>query len=199
MHLATASGGVTRRLVADVCAQVGVNSHLFHQLFPSEGTFLDAINDLLVDECASRLREGVSQFHPSGDEDDFRRASVALADSRPLTRSGVLIRESRRMVALETNADGELVAKAERRYVGALVDVFVDLMGRLGRTFAWPPILAVRVILDTYERSFEMWLICGHDEVDFGSSPYVQNTLPSLLRHVSDVAPMSRAASMVDQ
>lgn len=194
MHTA-AGGGITPQLVDDVCAQLGVSPHMFRQLFPSQEAFLDEINESLVEECASRLKAGVSQFRPSGDGDPLVQASVAMADSWPLTRSGILIRASRRVRALENPDDGRNIAEAERRYVVALLDTFADLMVRLDRTFTWSPILAVRVILDTYERSFEMWIIGGHEESEFGSSPYVLGTLPALLREMSE--PLSAEAATI--
>ena len=51
--------------------------------------------------------------------------------------------------------------------------------------------LAVRVIVDTYERSFESWLLMGNREEDFDASPYATRTLPVLLRETS--APIQSA------
>lgn len=66
-----------------------------------------------------------------------------------------------------------------------LVPVFEDLMMKLDRRFAWPAVLAVRVIVDTYERSFENWLLTGNREEDFDASPYATRTLPVLMRGTS--------------
>lgn len=40
-------------------------------------------------------------------------------------------------------------------------------------------------ILDTYERSFEAWVLGGHEESDFPDSSYVRRTLPTLLEELS--------------
>lgn len=185
-HAAAAGTGITPRLVDDVCRQLGVTRPMFRSLFPTDGDFLDRINETLVDECASRLAAGVAAFDPPLDVGDpLVAAATALAEARPLTRSGMLIRAGRRLRALEFPEERRQLAEAERRYAAALLDVFDELMTRLRRTFTWPPLLAVRVILDTYERSFEMWIIEGNTEDDFASSPYARRTLPRLLREMS--------------
>jgi len=88
------------------------------------------------------------------------------------------------------------VVLAERRFLAALADVITQMMTKLGREFAWPPALAVRVILDTYERSFEAWLMGGYPESQFSSSSYVQRTLPSLLEQLSAPAVLSVEVSL---
>ena len=72
-------------------------------------------------------------------------------------------------------------------------------MAKLDRAFVWPPRLAVRVILDTFERSFEAWLLSGNPEAGFPSSLYVRRTLPTILEELTRPAtatsrsPQSRA------
>ncbi|MBC7763057.1 MAG: hypothetical protein H7201_14945 [Candidatus Saccharibacteria bacterium] len=66
VSLAT-GGGANERLVSDVCEQIGLHPHAFRSLFPTDDVLLDAVNDLLVEECAQRLRGGVSAFTPKGD------------------------------------------------------------------------------------------------------------------------------------
>lgn len=186
LHVAAAGTGVDGRLVDDVCGQAGVTPQMFRTLFPDEGAFLDAINDSLVDECVSRLSAAVSRFHPAGVGDDaLVEAAVALAEAHPLTRAGMLILASRRLRALEHAAGGRRIAEAERQYAGRLLDTFAELLARLDRHFTWPQLLAVRVILDTYERSFELWVADGGREDAFASSPYVRRTLPRLLGEMS--------------
>jgi AcrR family transcriptional regulator len=187
------SGGVTPQLIDDVCRQVGVHPHSFRALFPDDDAFLDAVTDQLVEDCAARLRGGVAAFAPSGTtaaegSDAFLEAAVALADSWPLDRDGMLIRADRRARALRRSDDGRAVLKAEKLFLDALVDVLSELMAALGRRFSHSPVRSVRVILDTYERSFETWLLNGADAADFHSSPYVQRTLPTLLADMSEPA-----------
>jgi hypothetical protein len=81
---------------------------------------------------------------------------------------------------------GVAAAAAVRSFVERLVPVFEDLIGKLDRRFTWSPMLAVRVIVDTYERSFESWLLMGNREEDFDASPYAMRTLPVLLRGTSE-------------
>lgn len=186
-HAAAAGIGVTPQLIEDVCEQLGITAPMFRSLFPSDADFLDRINDALVDECVSRLSAGVARIDRApGPGDALERAALALAESRPLTRSGILIRASRRLRAMEHPEERQHLSEAERRYAVALLDVFAELMSRLDRTFTWSPLLAVRVILDTYERSFEMWIIEGDHEDAFERSPYVRRTLPRLLREMSE-------------
>lgn len=173
-------------VIADVCEQIGMHPRGFRNFFPTNDALLDAINDDLVEECASRLRHGVEEFRPTALGDvGFLEAAIALARAWPLDRSGLIIRASRRVRALRDVNSGQSALDGDRRYVGELTDVLSLLMQRLQREFAWPTTLAVRVILDTYERSFEAWVLAGHDENDFPDAPYVQRTLPRLLSEVS--------------
>jgi AcrR family transcriptional regulator len=179
-------GQLVPATIVDICAQVGVSQAAFRGFFPNDDAFFDAIHDSLVEECADRLRACVDAFEPSASGDTaLVEASAALANSWPLTRGGMLIRSNRRNRGIRDNADGLVIARAERMFVGALLGVFTDLMTRLGRVFTWEPKLAVRVILDTYERSFEMWLLSGNEELDFSSSSYIRRTLPELLGQMS--------------
>ncbi len=185
-RVALSSGGmVTEHLIADVCEQVGVHHQAFRVFFPIDDELLDAVNDLLVDECADRLRGGVARFSPTNGASSFVEASIALAKSWPLDRGGMIIRANRRLRALQGGDSGGRVVLAERRFVGALADVLTEMMTTLERRFSWQPALAVRVILDTFERSFEAWILSGRGESEFPTSPYVQRTLPTLLEELS--------------
>lgn len=180
------TGEVTPQLVADICDQTGLHPSAFRTLFPTEDVLLDAVNDLLVDECAERLRTAVDNFRPPcGDLSDFVSASVALANAAPIDRGGLVIRARRRLNALRTLSHADAVAIAERHFIRAVEDTLADLMTKLGRSFAWPTGLAVRVILDTYERSFEAWMLAGNDEHRFRESSYVLRTLPDLLVRIT--------------
>jgi AcrR family transcriptional regulator len=175
------------RLIADISASVGVPPRSLRVLFPTDDALLDAVNDMLVDQCVDRLRAGVDRFTPESTESKFLDASRALAKSWPLDRGGIIIRADRRLNALKSSGGGEAAVAAERRFLGLLIDVLTDLMNKLGRTFSWPPALAVRVILDTYERSFEAWILGGNSEAEFHLSPYVERTLSTLLAELSRI------------
>ena len=181
----SSGGGLDENLVADVCEQVGVHPHAFRLMFPTDDDLLDAVHAVLVDECAARLRAGVDRFEASAAETKYGDAARALAEAWPLDKGGMIIRAERRVRALAGRADGRMVAQSERQFVGVLVDVLTDLMGKIGRTFSWTPALAVRVILDTYERSFEAWILDGNAELEFHDSPYIRRTLPTLLEELS--------------
>ncbi|TDW29200.1 hypothetical protein [Cryobacterium psychrophilum] len=185
VSLAT-GGGVNQRMVSDVCEQIGLHPHAFRSLFPTDDVLLDAVNELLVEECAERLQGGVSAFTPKGDGSEFTEAALALAKSWPLDRSAMIIRAERRFLALHKGEGDRTVTAAERRFVSVLTSVFNGLLPKLDRTFSWNPTLAVRVILDTWERSFEAWLLDGHSESSFFESPYIARTLPALLEQVSE-------------
>jgi hypothetical protein len=179
-------GEITDAIIADICEQTGIHPRGFRNLFPTNESLLDAINDELVEECASRLRHGVEHFHPAvGGDAGLLEAAIVLASAWPLDRSGLLIRASRRLLALRHPDSGHSALEGDRRFVGELTDTFTLLMTRLGREFSWPTTLAVRVILDTYERSFEAWLLAGQKEGSFPTAPFVQRTLPRLLEGVS--------------
>lgn len=179
-------GRLTDQTRADVCEQAGVPPSAFRTLFPSDDDLLDRVNELLVQECEMRLRTVVDAFKWNGSESSgLMEAALALARSRPIDRAVLLIRSERRLAALRSRVEAEPVVVAERRFVAALSDVLTDLLSRLGRRFVWRTELAVRVILDTYERSFEAWMLAGHDETDFDSSPFVSRTLPTILASTS--------------
>lgn len=200
------------RLIADICEQNGVHPTAFRRFFPTDDALLDAVNEQLVHDCVSRLRSAVDAFDAvsipgaevggepgagrevDGDAeaseatpDPVEIAARMLADSWPLDRGGLIIRAQRRLRALTSQAGGgDAAAAAERSFVERLVPVFEDLMGKLDRRFTWSSTLAVRVVVDTYERSFESWLLMGNREEDFDASPYATRTLPVLLRGTSE-------------
>lgn len=196
--MASAGAEVDARLIDDVCSQAGVTPLMFRALFASDGDFLDAINDALVDECGSRLAAAVSAFR-LGDSggDALAHAAVVLAEARPLTRGGMLFLAGRRLRALRDARGAERIARAERLYAARLLSTFGELMTRLERVFTWPPLLAVRVILETYERSFEMWIAAGCDEEAFSASPYIRSTLPRLLEAMSAPLPSPRPTDVL--
>lgn len=182
------TGEITPRVVSDVCEQVGLHPTAFKTFFATEDALLDAVNDALVEECATRLRRGVALFEaPADPAVALQSAALALAGSWPIERGGLLIRARRRVSALGAAAAAEPVVAADKRFSIALSETLTDMMGKLGRRFEWNTGLAVRVILDTYERSFEAWILTGHSEASFDQSPYVRRTLPELLRQTSAV------------
>ncbi|NEN04996.1 hypothetical protein G3T36_03845 [Diaminobutyricibacter tongyongensis] len=185
-------GSLTTQSIADICAQAGLNAGAFRQLFPSDQALLDAVHEVLVDECVQRLRSGVDRFATdatdSSDESAIARAAVAIARSSPLDRTSLIIRSQRRVASLRSAAGMVEVAEGERMFITALAGVFADLFEKLHRRISWPTELAVRVILNTYERSFETWLLRGADETHFFESGYVRKTLPTILAQVSAAA-----------
>ncbi|MEB4615607.1 hypothetical protein [Leucobacter sp. M11] len=181
----------TPRLVEELCRDTGVRPASFRALFPGPEGLLDAVNDQLVEECASRLRLAVTDFVPTpgaSGEAALVEAAAAMGAARPLDRSSLVIRQTRRSQALRLGVGSAGAAQAERRFVGALSDAFESLFAAQGRRFSWPPVLAVRIILDTYERSFEAWLLDGNAEGDFVNAPYISRSLPDLLARLSEPA-----------
>ncbi|MET4705186.1 AcrR family transcriptional regulator [Frigoribacterium sp. UYMn621] len=194
-------GSLDQWLISDICERLGLSTHAFRQLFPTADALLDAVHEALVDECSSRLRACIDQFVASATPAGVTEAASLLAKSWPLDRGGLIIRGERRVRAMAGGLDGPGAARSERKFLGALVDIFTDLMTRIGRRFEWDPMLAVRVILDTYERSFEAWILDGHSELTFADSPYIARTLPTLLEQLSQSvandAPQSGSAAAV--
>lgn len=179
------TGEITPPLIADICAQAGVNPSGFRSIFASNDDLLDAVNALLVEECAARLHAGVSAFEAPGDGTDMVAAAFALASSWPIDRGGLLIRSRRRVSALLDSRNGSNALEADRRFSDALTEILSELVAKLGRQFSWNPAIAVRVILDAYERSFEAWILSSHSEQSFAESPFVARTLPALIEGVT--------------
>ena len=183
-----ATGEVTPQLIQDVCEQSGLHPAAYRTVFPTDEVLFDAVHDTLVEECADRLRSSVNNFVPPADRDAaLVAAATCLALARPVDRGGLVIRNRRRLRALMFPIEASSVIRAERKFVGEVTGTLTQLMAKLGRRFAWDPTLAVRVILDTYERSFEVWLIGGGAEENFDESAYIRRTLPALMRRMSDL------------
>jgi len=181
------TGKVTPNLVDDVCKQTGLHPSAFRTFFPSEEALLDAVYEALVEECAAQLQIGVDQFIPVGNEAaDLVEAAFVLARARPLDRGGLIIRAHRRLNGLRNPGRADSVVQAEKRFLVELVGILVELMIKTGRRFVWQELLAARVIVDTYERSFEAWMLAGHDEHHFHESDYIRRTLPVLFAELTD-------------
>jgi hypothetical protein len=177
-------GRLTDRVVTDICDQVGITRSSFRTFFATDDELLDAVTALLVAECVERQRLAVAEFRRSATR-TAEGAALALATTRPLDRTGLVIRADRRLRALTSPEPHLGVVKAEREFGVSLTGVLQDLLLALGREFSWPPALATRVIVDSYERSFAAWLLSGDDEADFPRSPFVARTLPRLLLETS--------------
>ena len=174
-------GGIDQHLIADVCESVGIHPHAFRQLFPTDDDLFDAVHSSLVEEAATRLQACVDRFEPLSPETRFQDAARELAEAWPIERGGMTIRADRRASALAGRVSGPALLASERHFVQALVTILSELVAKLGRTFDHSPTLAVRVILDTFERSFEAWILEGHPDSRFAESPYILRTLPTLL------------------
>ncbi|KRE30967.1 hypothetical protein ASG80_00195 [Agromyces sp. Soil535] len=191
-------GRLTSPTIEDACKQAGIHPHAYRVLFPTPDVLLDEIARLLVAEAASRMEWMIEQFRPEGDDpDDLVRAATCLARSSPLDRAGLMIRVERRIAAVRRRDGGDAVAGSEDALIAVLVDILHALLGKLGRRFSWPPRVLARVILDTYERSFEGWLLGLNEESTFHDSDYVREVLPLILRDAttasSTTEPRSRS------
>jgi len=181
-RIALADGaGVTPELIADVCAQAGIHPRSFRLLFATDDAFLDAVQERLALECAERLRSSFAEIRGLDDGQMLQAAAVALARSRPIDRGAVIIRAERRLRALRSPNDAKALLAAEHRQLDVLSAVVGEMIGQLGRDASWPTALAARIIIETYERSFEAWVFGSGDERDFHTSSYVTRTLPTLL------------------
>ncbi|MDJ0349601.1 hypothetical protein [Cryobacterium sp. PH29-G1] len=178
-------GGVTPQLIADVCDQAGIHPRSFRTLYATDDAFLDAVQETLAVECAERLRSSFGAIAGLEDVQMLQAAAVALARSRPIDRGAVIIRSERRLRALRSPNDANALLAAEHRQLDALSAVVAELIGQLNRDALWPTSLAARIIIETYERSFEAWVFGGGDERDFHTSSYVTRTLPTLLSRMT--------------
>ncbi|WP_448808515.1 hypothetical protein [Agromyces bauzanensis] len=179
------SDGVSNDLVAELCSQAGISVPAFRRLFPTNADLLRGMNQQLIDECATRLSAATDRFRPPTGDDDLKAAAVALAEAWPMDWAALTIRSRERADALAGRIPHPEVVEAERSFVPALLDAFLTLMVRLNRQFVWPPVLAVRVVILAYERSFEAWIMAGGNERTFASSPFVTHTLPQILAGLS--------------
>jgi hypothetical protein len=183
-------GRLTAPTIEDVCEQAGIHPHAYRALFPTTDVLLDEIAQLLVAESASRMERMIEQFIPGGDHpDDLVRAAICLARSSPLDRAGLMIRVERRIAAVRRRDGGDTVEGSEDALIAVLVDILRALLGKLGRRLSWPPHVLARVVLDTYERSFEGWLLGLNEKSTFPESDYVREVLPLILRDATTASP----------
>lgn len=174
-------------LVAELRAETGLGDGAFRTLFPADRDLLHAVDHELLEECAQRVRSAAESFDPEQNPGVPPEVamSVALADARPLDWNSLTIRLRERQLAASTGARSEEVMESERAFLPALLDAFELLLSRIGRRFEWQPALGVRVVILTYERSFESWVMSGGNEKSFSESSFVRHTLPALLLGVS--------------
>lgn len=176
-------GRLTAPTIEDACEQAGIHPHAYRVLFPTSEVLLDEITRILVAESADRMERMIEQFRPEGDHaEDLRRAAVCLARSSPLDRAGLMIRVERRIAAVRRREGGDAVEGSEDALIAVLADILNSLLGNVGRRPSWPPRLLARVVLDTYERAFEGWLLGLNEESRFHESEYVREVLPMILR-----------------
>ena len=181
----SAGGGLDTRLVNDVCEAVGNHRHAYRQLFSTNDELFDAVHASLVDETAARLRARVDEFIPEDPTTMFVDAARSLAEAWPLDRGGVTLRSERRARALAGQVDGTALLLSERHFTHELRKILDDLIHKMGRRFEPSTAFAVRIVLDTFERSFEAWILEGNADSAFPHSPYVARTLPTLLERLS--------------
>ncbi|MBS1673360.1 MAG: hypothetical protein JSS74_05280 [Actinobacteria bacterium] len=174
-------------LTAELRRESGLADGTFRTLFPTDRDLLQAVDHELLEECAQRTRSAAESFDPEDHpgETPETAISIALAHARPLDWSSLTIRLRERQLAASTGARSEDVLESERAFLPALLEAYELLLARIGRRFEWQPALAVRVLILTYERSFESWILAGGNEKSFAESTYVQHTLPALLLGVS--------------
>lgn len=179
--------GTMAAFCEEVRRESGIGIPAFRTLFPADADLFLAIEQELVEECADRVRSVAESFRPAGDslDADVAALAVALAEARPLDWSSLTIRLRERQLAAASGSRREEVVQSERAFVPSLTAAFEALLASIGRRFEWRPMLAVRVILLTYERSFESWVVSGQSESSFATSAYIQQTLPELLLGVS--------------
>lgn len=177
--------------MSEFCEEIrlesGISIPSFRALFPADSDLFLAIEQQLLEECADRVRSVADRFEAQdrSGEDAVAALAVALADAQPLDWSSLTIRLRERQLAAVSGSRREEVVQSERAFLPSLIDAFEALLASVGRRFEWRPILAVRVILLTYERSFESWVVSGESERSFSESAYIRQTLPELLLGVS--------------
>ncbi|MGN8026836.1 hypothetical protein [Microbacterium sp. 22242] len=174
-------------LIAELRRESGLSDGAFRTLFPGDRDLLHAVDHELLEECARRVRSAAESFDPDAHPDVPPEVAIsaALARARPLDWSSLTIRLRERQLAAATGARSEDVMESERAFLPAMLEAFELLLSRIGRRFDWQPALGVRVVILTYERSFESWILSGGNEKSFPESSYVRHTLPQLLLGVS--------------
>jgi AcrR family transcriptional regulator len=177
---------VTPQLIADICAQTGSSVSAFRVLFPDAEALYDAMAHELLTECTERLEAATADLRASGDaERDIRMLAIVIVLAAPLEYSGLVLRAGRRLSALQAGSAASGTVVADRDFRRALTRSIVTALERIGREFAWEESIAMRVLVDTYENSFEAWLLEGGRESAFVSSRYCQSTLPALLLNMT--------------
>jgi hypothetical protein len=189
-----AGASIDERLFQDVAVHLGLRPHGWRSYFESSDHVLDLINDMLVEECASRLRAAARRCEPLADQSEGLRAlSVAIAKAIPIDRSAIVVRLERRLRAFRRPDEGPSAATAERLFVREAADAMHDMVRMIGRDFTWPAVLAVRAVFATYERALEAWILNGGSGMTFVDSPFIMQTLPSMLDQMTAVSAPSDA------
>jgi hypothetical protein len=155
-------------------------------LFVDDESLLDAVNEQLVEECADRLQAALERLTHSGDaERDIRQFARVIAQAAPLDYAGLVFRTARRWTALRSGDGSTRAVAAESAVVDRLGLILASGFQRIGREPAWDGHLVARVLISTYERSFEAWILQGGHDTDFVDSAFIRRTLPQLLTMVS--------------
>jgi hypothetical protein len=179
--------GALSELTAELRGDAGLSDGALRTLFPTDRDLLRAEDDELLEEIAHRVRAAAERFDPAQhtDEELPHALAVALADARPLDWSSLNIRLRVRLLAASTGAHSEEVLASERAFLPTMLEAFELLLSRIHHRFTWSPALGVRVVILTYERSFESWIMSGRNEQSFAESSYIKHTLPELLLGMS--------------
>ena len=160
--------------------QYGIPGH--HYVIPSDAAGLVAsgkVDEQLFDVTQLVTQKQLRVIVQHGDE------VTSLADARPLDWSSLNIRLRVRLLAASTGAHSEEVLASERAFLPTMLEAFELLLSRIHHRFTWSPALGVRVVILTYERSFESWIMSGRNEQSFAESSYIKHTLPELLLGMS--------------
>jgi AcrR family transcriptional regulator len=178
--------GIRDAPVELICERAGFTRGAFYSNFASKEELFLAVYEVQMQERTARLRAAVAEATATVDPTSPDAVTRVLQDASVLFMESLTADETWYLLNLEFRAQAlrqsELrapTAVAERRFHDALVQILLDLLGRLGLRLTVEPDSAVITIVRLYETMLEQAIL---DELpNTADNRYLTEVLPRLL------------------